>query len=181
VADLAGRFHLHPMGFLGVTLGLINGVFGVLSGWLGGWLADRAAARDARYVVMAPALAMLVATPAYVAALSVSSAKLALVFLMIQCATNVFWAGPVYATIHGVVPVTMRATATAVALFVINIMGAGAGPLFIGALSDAFAGPLGMGTAAGLRAALATAAVASLVGVAFYWRASQTILSDLEP
>ena len=180
VADLAARFNLHPMGFLGVTLGLINGVFGVLSGWLGGLLADRAAARDVRYIVLAPALAMLVAAPAYIAALHVGSVKVALGFLMLQCATNVFWAGPVYATIHGVVPATMRATATAVAMFVINMMGTGLGPLLIGGLSDAFSGALGMNPAAGLRAALSTAALASLVGVAFYWRASQTIQNDLE-
>lgn len=181
VADLAAGFHLHPMGFLGVTLGLINGVFGVLSGWLGGLIADRAAARDVRYIVLAPALAMLVATAAYIAALNVGSVRLALAFLVVQCATNVFWAGPVYATIHGVVPATMRATATAVALFVINMMGTGVGPLFIGALSDTFAGALGMGPAAGLRGALTVAALTSLVGVVFYWRASQTIVSDLEP
>ena len=180
VASLAAQFHLQPMGFLGVTLGLINGVFGVLSGWLGGMLADRAAARDVRYIVLAPAIAMLVATPAYIAALHVGSVKLALAFLILQCSTNVFWAGPVYATIHGVVPATMRATATAVAMFVINMMGTGVGPLFIGALSDAFSGALGMGPGPGLRLALSSAALASLVGVAFYWRASQTILADLE-
>ena len=180
VASLAAQFHLQPMGVLGVTLGLINGVFGVLSGWLGGMLADRAAARDVRYIVLAPAIAMLVATPAYIAALHVGSVKLALAFLILQCSTNVFWAGPVYATIHGVVPATMRATATAVAMFVINMMGTGVGPLFIGALSDAFSGALGMGPGPGLRLALSSAALASLVGVAFYWRASQTILADLE-
>jgi MFS family permease len=180
VTVLGSRFHLHPMGFLGLTLGLINGVFGVLSGWLGGLLADRAARRDVRFVVVAPALAMLVATPAYIAALYVSSLPLALAFLVIQCSTNVFWAGPVYSTVHGVVPATMRATATAVLIFIINMLGTGLGPLLIGTLSDLFAGAFGQGSAAGLRSALTAAALLSLIGVVFYWRASRTIVADLE-
>jgi predicted MFS family arabinose efflux permease len=180
IADLAGRFHLGAMGFLGVTLGTINGVAGVLSGWIGGVIADRAAARDVRNVVIAPAVAMLVATPAYIAALYVGGAVPALAFLVVQCATNVFWAGPVYATIHGVVPANMRATATAVALFIINMLGTGLGPLLIGAMSDAFAGPLAMGSAAGLKAALVAASLISLVGVALYARAYGTIAADLE-
>jgi MFS family permease len=168
------------MGFLGLTLGLINGVFGVFSGWLGGILADRAARRDVRFVVLAPAIAMLVATPAYIAALYVSSLPLALLFLVIQCSTNVFWAGPVYSTVHGVVPTTMRATATAVLIFIINMLGTGVGPLLIGTLSDLFAGAFGQGSGAGLRSALTAAALISLVGVVFYWRASRTIVADLE-
>jgi predicted MFS family arabinose efflux permease len=180
VASLAARFHLGPMGFLGMTLGTINGVSGVFSGWIGGVIADRAARRDVRYVVVAPAAAMLVATPAYIGMLYAGGVAPALALLVLQCATNVFWAGPVYATIHGVVPETMRATATAVALFVINMMGTGLGPLLIGSLSDAFSGPVGMGAAAGLKAALATASVVSLLGVAMYGLAYRTIATDLE-
>lgn len=181
VAALASGWHLQPVGFLGMSLGLINGVMGVLSGWIGGMLADRAAARDPRFVVLAPALAMLVATPAYIAALYVGSVQMAFFFLVIQCATNVFWAGPVYSTVHGVVPASMRATATAVLIFTINMLGTGVGPLLIGALSDGFSGAAGQGPAAGLRSALTVASLASLIGVAFYWRASRSILADLEP
>ncbi|MBS0333900.1 MAG: MFS transporter, partial [Proteobacteria bacterium] len=179
VAELAARLHLHAVGFLGLTLGLINGLAGVASGWLGGVIADRAAARDVRFVVVAPAVAMPVATVAYIAALYVDSVAAALVLLVVQCATNVFWAGPVYSTVHGVVPSNMRATATAVLIFVINMLGTGLGPLFIGTLSDAFAAA-GQGAAAGLRSALATAALVSLIGVVFYWKASRSIVRDLE-
>ncbi|HEY3951064.1 MFS transporter [Phenylobacterium sp.] len=180
VAALAAGFHLQPVGFLGMSLGLINGVMGVVSGWVGGVLADRAAARNLRYVVIAPAAAMLVATPAYIAALYVDSVQLAFAFLMIQCATNVFWAGPVYSSVHGVVPASMRATATAVLIFIINMLGTGVGPLFIGALSDGFSGALGQGTAAGLRSALTVASLVSLAGVFFYWQASRSIVADME-
>jgi len=181
VAALAAGFHLRPVGFLGMSLGLINGVMGVISGWIGGVIADRAASRDVRYVVVAPAVAMLVATPAYIAALYVDSVPLAFGFLVAQCATNVFWAGPVYSSVHGVAPPSMRATATAVLIFVINMLGTGVGPLMIGSLSDVFSGLLGQGAASGLRSALVVASVISLGGVYFYWRASRSIIADMEP
>lgn len=179
IADLAAGFGLRPMGLLGIAIGLINGVFGALGGVLGGIIADRAAARDIRNVVVAPAVALIVAAPAYIAALNVDSAIAAAGFLILQSFMNVFWAGPVYATLHGVVPPNMRATATACAMFIINLMGTGLGPLVVGFLSDLFAGPLGQGPAIGLRSALSVAALASLAGVACYALARRTIVADL--
>jgi hypothetical protein len=60
------------------------------------------------------------------------------------------------------------------------MLGTGLGPLLIGTLSDLFAGAFGQGSAAGLRSALTAAALLSLIGVVFYWRASRTIVADLE-
>ncbi len=181
IASLAAGVGLKPIGLLGVAIGLINGVFGAASAWAGGVIADRAAARDVRGVVIAPALALVIAAPAYIAALNVDSLGLAAMLLMVQSFMNVFWAGPVYATLHGIVPPTLRATATACSIFFINLMGIGAGPLVVGALSDLFAGPLGLGEAGGLRMALTCAALLSLIGVGFYLAARRTIAQDLEP
>jgi hypothetical protein len=49
------------------------------------------------------------------------------------------WYGPVYGGVPGLVPPAMRATAAAILLFVINIIGLGAGPTLFGMASDAFA------------------------------------------
>lgn len=181
VAAIAAGFGLKPVGLLGVGIGLINGVFGAASAWIGGVIADRSAAKDVRNVVIAPAIALIVAAPAYIGALYVEDLRLAAVLLMIQSFMNVFWAGPVYATLHGIVPPNLRATATACSIFFINLMGIGCGPLVVGALSDLFAGPLGQGSANGLRLALACAALLSLFGVAFYVAARRTIVGDLAP
>lgn len=181
IASLAAGFGLKPVGLLGVGIGVINGVFGAFSAWLGGVIADRAAAKDMRNVVIAPALALAIAAPAYIAALHVDSIEMAALLLMVQSFMNVFWAGPVYATLHGIVPPNLRATATACSIFFINLMGIGAGPMVVGALSDLFAGPVGLGEAAGLRAALDCAALLSLIGVGFYLYARRTIVADMEP
>lgn len=181
VAAMAAGFGLKPIGLLGVAIGLINGIFGAASAVIGGVVADRAARTDVRGVVIAPALALVIAAPAYIAALSVDSLWVAAGLLAVQSSMNVFWAGPVYATLHGIVPPTLRATATASSIFFINLMGIGCGPLVVGALSDTFAGPMGFGPAEGLRMALICAALLSLVGVAFYAAARRTIVADLEP
>jgi MFS family permease len=181
IAEIAAQFGLKPIGFIGLAIGLMTGVFGVLSTWLGGAIADAAAARDVRHVVIAPAVAIVVTVPAYIAALLVPDARLALGLLMVMCFTNSLWAGPVYATTHAIVPRHLRATATSVLILVINLMGMGSGPVIWGALSDLFSGPLGLGSGGGLRAALICSAIASLGGAALYWCARSTVVGDLEP
>jgi hypothetical protein len=47
-----------------------------------------------------------------------------------------FYLGPMYAMTQGVVAPRMRATAVAVLLFIVNLIGYGMGPPAIGALSD---------------------------------------------
>jgi predicted MFS family arabinose efflux permease len=181
IAELAAHFGLKPIGFIGLAIGLMTGVLGALSTWLGGVIADAAAARDVRNVVVTPAVAIVITVPAYIAALTVSDARVALGLLMVMCFTNSLWAGPVYATTHAIVPRQLRATATSVLILVINLMGMASGPVIWGALSDLFSGPLGLGPASGLRAALIGSALASLAGAGLYWRARSTILADLEP
>ncbi len=59
----------------------------------------------------------------------------------------------------------MRATASAVLLFVISIIGAGAAPFLVGALSDLFANRFGT---EGIRYALLSVVLAGVVGSAFF-------------
>ena len=53
--------------------------------------------------------------------------------------------GPCIATCHNLVSPGMRAMASAILYFVLNIIGLGLGPLTVGILSDAFAGALWRG------------------------------------
>jgi len=71
----------------------------------------------------------------------------------------------------------MRASPSAILLFVINMIGLGLGPLFVGALSDAYSTHFG---AENLRYAMVTALTIGTSGVFFFWKAQRTLLSDIE-
>lgn len=154
VERLAGRFGLEPVGFLGVSLGLVVGICGAISAWLGGVIADRFGARDLRAYGSVPAFAGLLAIPFALAAWLVPSVTIALAMLVPTCLLTNLWFGPVYATAQGLVPPHMRATSASIVLFIINMMGLGFGALVVGALSDAFNHGLGLGVAEGIRWAL---------------------------
>lgn len=180
VAALAQGFGLKSVGFLGLSIGLISGIFGAISSLAGGWIADKTAAKDPRNAMVAPALAVLVSVPVFMLAVSVDSVALALAILILPYLLNNLWYGPVYATTQGLVPVNMRATAAAILLFIINLVGLGLGPLFVGVISDLFAHGAGLGEAEGIRWALITASAFGVIPFILFWMARKTIRQELE-
>ncbi len=112
---------------------LVGGLAGI---WLGGSLGDRfGAARRSAYALV-PACALAATVPFYAAALLSSSLMLTCLLLLVPTALGLTWLGPVISAIQHIVPPTMRATASAVFLFIVNLIGIGVGTLVIGALSD---------------------------------------------
>ena len=180
VAELASRLGLQSVGFLGLAIGLISGIFGAISSLIGGWIADKTAAGDVRNIVLAPAIAVTISVPVFIAALLVDSVPLALTILIVPYLLNYFWYGPVYSTVQGIVPPNMRATAAAILLLIVNLIGLGLGPLAVGIASDIFAGPMGMGEAEGIRWALISAACVGLLSGVLFLMARKTIREDLE-
>lgn len=179
VAELAARFGLKSAGFLGLALGLIGGTAGVIGAWLGGLLADRLGARDLRAYVIVPAIASLITIPFYILAVSVGSPMAAIGVLTIPILLGTLWYGPVYATAQSIVDPTMRATASAVLLLIINLIGLGLGPVAVGALSDVLAGPVGLGEAQGVRWALILSTLLGLVAFGLFWAARKTIREEM--
>jgi MFS family permease len=149
VAELAARFGLKSAGFLGLALGLIGGTAGVIGAWFGGILADRLGAKDLRAYVIVPAIASVVTIPFYILAVSVGSPMAAIGILTIPVLLGTLWYGPVYATAQSIVDPHMRATASAVLLLIINLIGLGLGPVAVGALSDCWPGRDGTGRGPG--------------------------------
>ena len=85
--------------------------------------------------------------------------------------------GPCIATCHNLVSPGMRAMASAILYFVLNIIGLGLGPLTVGLLSDTYASQFGEDN---LRYAMATTLTISLVGVGFLWMGVRSLKRDLE-
>ncbi|RME68778.1 MAG: MFS transporter, partial [Alphaproteobacteria bacterium] len=112
---------------------LVGGIAGI---WLGGMLGDRLGrSRRAAYALV-PAAAFALTVPFFVA--GVMSPKLVLsgLVLLVPTALGLAWLGPVIAAVQHLVPPNMRATASAVFLFINNLIGIGLGTTLIGAISD---------------------------------------------
>lgn len=168
---------LGPAGFLGTALGLIIGVFGALGTFIGGQIADRAARKDIRAYVSVPAVAGLLGIPFFVTAMLTSNAALAIGLLAVPTLLGSLWYGPVFAAVQSLVQPRTRATAAAVMLFIVNLIGLGLGPLVVGLLSDSFSAT--MGEAQGVRWALLTSSVVGLVSALLFWMARKTIREEI--
>ena len=179
VAALASHFGLKSVGFLGLALGILGGVMGVFSSWLGGVLADRAGARDIRAYMTVPAIAALVSPLFAIFGYLQPTAIGTMVVMLMPGLLGSLWYGPVYASGQSLVPPHMRATAASILLFIINLVGLGAGPLIVGALSDFFATGMGLGEAEGVRWAIICTSCCTLIAAALFWTARKTIKEDL--
>jgi len=135
--------------FEGATLvGVVLGLCAAIGTFTSGFLADRISKRHPNALAWLPALGFAIATPMYMLAFVMPTIWLAMPALMIGAITHYFYLGPMYAVTQGVVAPRMRATAVAVLLFIVNLIGYGMGPPVIGALSDFLAN--GQLAAAGL-------------------------------
>jgi predicted MFS family arabinose efflux permease len=118
--------------FYGAVL-LLGGLAGI---WAGGWLGDRLGQlRRSRYATI-PAIAFLATVPFYLLAILSPTLVLSFLVLLVPTALGLIWLGPVIAAVQHLVRPHMRATASAIFLFINNLIGIGLGTFAIGALSD---------------------------------------------
>jgi MFS family permease len=176
---IADDFGLGLTGFLGVALGIVLGLTGAVGTWTGGWLADRYGARDLRFYVAIPAVSTLLGIPFYIAGLLADSAVFALIMFAFPPVLNTMWYGPGYAAVQGLVQPQTRATASAVLLFVINLIGLGLGPVAVGVVSDFLAGPMQLGDAAGVRWSLMIFILFGALASALFWKARRSIREEM--
>ena len=179
IAHFGAQFGLKPVGIVGLVMGLLAGVCGSISTWLGGRIADHYATRDPRALGSVPAIAALVSIPFSWAAFLAPSAFSAFAFMVPTHLLNSLWFGPGLACVQGVVPRESRATASSIALFIINIAGYGLGALVVGALSDAFQHHLSLTSAEGVRYALLCSSLGGFVAAMLFWRARRYIRSEV--
>jgi len=112
---------------------LIGGIAGT---WAGGYMADRFGAGKRGNYVIIPAIAFLLTIPLYVMAILSPNLTTTFFALLIPTGLGLAWLGPVLSAIQHVVPSTMRATASAIFLFINNLIGIGAGTVALGIISD---------------------------------------------
>ncbi len=130
--------HLGPAraGYLFGALALVGIGVGAL---LGGFGADRAAARDRRWLAWLPAAGLLLAGPLYIAAFLQSSVPAALPLLGLGGMLVFTYYSPTLALTQNLVGPGMRATASFVYGFIGTMIGFGLGPALLGYASDRLA------------------------------------------
>jgi len=140
-----GRVHGLGGTEIGLSFGLIAGVGGAAGVTLGGWLADRLGARDARWYGWLPALVSVGAAPLAIPFYLAETRELSLLAFAPFYFLGNMYVGPLWSVAQGLVPVRMRALASAALLTVLNIVGLGFGPLLVGMMNDAWAPSFGDG------------------------------------
>jgi len=169
---------VHGLGYaeVGWKLGLIIGISSAVGVLVAGALCDRLARRDVRWLVWIPALSTALFAPGYALFALAADTDLALLaYIPVNLASAVF-APPSYAIAQGLARLRMRAMASAIMLFVINLIGLGLGPTLVGALSDALEPRFGVES---LRYALLLALALTLWGTLHSLLAGRSLARDL--
>lgn len=115
---------------LGVSVSL--GIFG------SGWLIDRLSRRYKTAYAYLPAVGLIVAAPFFAGFVWASDWRVALLFLSVPMALNYFYLSPAVTLVQEEVRPNQRVLAGALLLLVMNLIGLGLGPTFLGAASDFF-------------------------------------------
>ena len=115
-----------------IGLGIGAGVF------VSGWLLDRWAPKTQRAYALLPAIALTFAAPLFVGFVWAPDWPLALVFLALPTALNYFYLSPAVALVQAKVKPEQRTLAGAILLLIMNMIGLGFGPTYLGAMSDMF-------------------------------------------
>ncbi|WP_199902726.1 MFS transporter [Azospirillum sp. B4] len=171
------RMHGMKLADVSLLLGAGSLVAGTLGIWRGGVLADRLGGRAKAAYPLVPAIAFLIAVPLYALGFIADTLWLVAALCTLPLALGLAWLGPIIAAVQHVVPPAMRATASAIFLFVNNLVGIGFGIFFFGRLSD-FLAPR-FGTEA-LRYSMLIGLSFYLLSALFFFLASRRLDQDWE-
>ena len=186
-------------------------LFGVLSGLslavglvLGAFGTDKASARDPRWWVLAPAVALVLTTACFVVGFRSGSLNLAVSLIGLGCLGAMIHYGPTVGLIQNLTPVNMRSSTSAVFAMLYALAGTGIGPTFVGFFSDRIAAAAfaqeglpgrcagqapsrpawreacAAASRTGLIGALTLCVLAYAVAAVFYALASRTLREDLK-
>jgi hypothetical protein len=196
-------FHM-PFRSAAALFGIVSGASLAVGLVVGAFGTDRASSRDARWWVIAPAVALVLTTACFVVGFRSTSMPVAVALIALGCMGAMIHYGPTVGLIQNLTPVNMRSSASTVFAMCYALAGTGIGPTFVGFFSDRIAAAsLGQpgylelcrpgSTAPALAASCADSARSGLVGALtlcvlayavaalFYALASRTLRRDLKP
>ena len=171
-----GRVHGMSGLEIGTSLGLIIGLGGSGGAFLGGRLADVLGRRYPRWYMFLSALVCATGVPFAVGFVLLDDTRLALTCFAPFYVLTAMYVGPMLSMTQGLVKLRMRATASAILLFILNVVGLGAGPFLVGLLNDQLADRFGPEA---IRYSLLVVAVIGGLAGPLFFEASRTLREDL--
>jgi MFS family permease len=172
------RSHGMNLQEIGMYLGVIIGVSSAIGFVGGGYLADRLGSINRKYALWAIAASALMAWLFVFPLYLIEESKWVLILFFIASVPTNAYLATTFAQTQSLVGLRMRAAASAVLLFIINIIGLGLGPQFAGILSDLLSASYG---ADSMRYSLL--AIGAVIGpwvALHYYAAGRHIASDLD-
>jgi sugar phosphate permease len=126
-----------PHGDATISFGYIVVITGFIGTFIGGWLGDYCAKYSKQAYLLVSAIATLVAAPFVWFALTTASPTMYLVCMVTAQLLMFLSTGPINASIVNLVLPNQRASAVALEIFAIHLLGDAISPYLIGAISDA--------------------------------------------
>jgi len=126
-----------PHGDATISFGYIVVITGFIGTFIGGWLGDYCAKYSKQAYLLVSAIATLVAAPFVWFALTAASSTMYLVCMVTAQLLMFLSTGPINASIVNLVLPNQRASAVALEIFAIHLLGDAISPYLIGAISDA--------------------------------------------
>jgi len=143
IGTFGAPYFIRQFGLDLATVGLIIGVVGGISTGigtlLGGFASDWVSRRSLVAYGIVPGIGVAIAAPLFMWAYVQDDWRWAAALIFLPGIFSYMYLGPCFGVIQNVVDVRRRATATALLLFVVNLVGLGAGPPFVGWLIDQLA------------------------------------------
>jgi predicted MFS family arabinose efflux permease len=177
IPAMFNRSHGLTTGEMGMALFYL-GFASIAGTFLGGYFGDKLSKRDTRWYLWLPGIATMVSIPFSAFVYIHGTPYTALWVLAIPYFFGAYYLGPTFSLTQGMVGLRMRALASGILLFILNIIGLGLGPQFTGIASDVLNATTNLGQDS-LRWALVISLVFNVVSAVMYLLAARTLEEDL--
>ena len=165
---------------IGFWLAVVSGT-GAIGTFLGGYLADKFSDKtgDRRWYFWLPGISTILMVPIQIYTYLYGSMEAVIGCLIVLASLGSIYLGPSFAMTQALVTLRMRAVASAILLFTLNIIGMGLGPFLVGVASDLIE-PLVGSNALSLQYALCIAVFGNLWATIHYFWGAKYVEEDLK-
>jgi len=115
---------------------LALGVTGIIGTLVSGWLVDKLGKKDARWFAWVPAIAFTLSIPFWFGLLWAPTWQIAMLFLLGPMLMNQAYLAPALTVAQNAVPPAQRTMTGAILLFILNLVGLGVAPVYVGWIAD---------------------------------------------